>query len=523
MDGLRQLEPAAAPTLPRRLRVSDVLAFPALEGATVYAGANGLERPLVRLNVMQVPTARFARRNELILIATSAFDEPQLDLAALVAELAGHGVAALAAHTSTLERLGEAGRAAAEEHALPLIALPAGARLSTLLTAVLETLVASQAAHLRMVAAARDRLVDVLLSGGDLQRLAAALGDIVGDCVAILDEGGAVLAISAEEDQAEAAEAARAWLEGDTIAPAETGSGWLLWPIVAGGARLGCVAARPSGAGEGVALAAVQNGARTAAFAIMHELEEAAAVSRLNERFVRDLLVGHLSAEVAHERARALGWDPATPYRLLLLRDGGVEDGADVGEAVRGRAPDALVVRHDDDRWVALLPTAGGEEAEEALVADLVDSLDGVRAGVSAQCEEIAAAPFAYGQAREALRSCETFGFRTAWRAFAPQSPLRMLAHVPPAELAAFADDTLAPLDAVEPEQRQILTETLALLVDTGLNVADTARRGGWHYNTVRYRVGRLTDLLGPFMEDGERLDALMLALLLRRELSAAG
>jgi purine catabolism regulator len=506
-----------APSLGGRLRIEDVLAFPALRGARVVAGEAGLSRPIVRVNVMQVPTADFARADELILAATSAFDA-LADPAALIGALAERRVAALAAHGPTLRKLDPAGVAAAQDWSLPLVELPAATHLNRLLTDLLETLVSSQATHLRLAGAVRDELVEVVISGADLRRLVGAIAGLAGGSVAIVDGEGELLAVSDDADADAARKVASVWLGEGWSAPADGGDGWIVWPIVAAGARLGCVAARLRAPYEPVMLAAVQSGAQSAAFAILHRLEEASAVTRLTEQFVRDLLVGALDPVAARNRASAVGWDSRAPYRVLLARTSSGLD--EVLAAARRVSSAGLVMSYNGD-GLLLSPAAGDAEDLVLRSADaLAAQSDDVRVGVSARHTEIAQLPLAYAQAREALTCAERFHRRARWREFDPRSPLRMLSQLPVEPLRRFARDTLAPLDELDRDQAAALVATLRLLIETGLNVAETARRGDWHYNTVRYRVARLSELLGPFMEDGARLESLTLALLLRGELT---
>jgi purine catabolism regulator len=276
--------------------------------------------------------------------------------------------------------------------------------------------------------------------------------------------------------------------------------------VLAGPERLGALVARPPRDRDSLVFPALQHGATNAALQILHEREAVAADARLREGFFRDLLQGSLEAEAAERRAAAIGL-ASDGYRIVLAS--GVPIDADrIAELAGG----ALVVDHGG----ASLAVVADEG--DALAA-LEPALAGAHTGVSAAHAGLDALPDALAEADEALTAARQFDRHVPVRRFEDLGPLRMLAHVPAGELDSFHNDVLGPLDSLGDDVRENLLATLELLLDTGLNVAETARRGGWHYNTVRYRVARLTELLGPFVDDGARLESLSLALLVRAEL----
>ncbi|HEX4807052.1 MAG TPA: helix-turn-helix domain-containing protein, partial [Conexibacter sp.] len=199
--------------------------------------------------------------------------------------------------------------------------------------------------------------------------------------------------------------------------------------------------------------------------------------------------------------------------RLLARSEGNplfVEELLAAGRDGRGELPptlrDALMLRVEAlsrDAQELLRVVAAGQRVDHEVLREA--------AGLESR-----ALRDALREAEAALRGVRRFGGGAEIGRYAPQDPLQVLAAVPGRELERFAADQLAPLRELDAESAGVLLRTLEALLASGLNVAETARTGGWHYNTVRYRVRRLTELLGDFMEDGARCQSLALALLLR-------
>ncbi|WP_345677946.1 helix-turn-helix domain-containing protein [Yinghuangia aomiensis] len=132
--------------------------------------------------------------------------------------------------------------------------------------------------------------------------------------------------------------------------------------------------------------------------------------------------------------------------------------------------------------------------------------------GISRPVRGLAGLPEAYDQARRAVAAGRRLQGPGAVTDFDRLGVFRLLSLLPPdGELERFADEVLGalarPLDAEAADLRR----TLQVLLETNLNVAETSRRLYVHYNTLRYRIGKLERLVGPFTQDSRlRLDLLI-------------
>jgi purine catabolism regulator len=114
----------------------------------------------------------------------------------------------------------------------------------------------------------------------------------------------------------------------------------------------------------------------------------------------------------------------------------------------------------------------------------------------------------AYSQARKAVAVGRRVHGHGSVSHFDSLGVHRLLSLVPDTgELKAFANEVLSELAADNVEAAD-LRATLQTLLDTNLNVAETARLLHFHYNTLRYRIGKLERIVGPFTTDPHlRLD----------------
>lgn len=309
-------------------------------------------------------------------------------------------------------------------------------------------------------------------------------------------------------------------------------------PIMAGDQRHGWLVAvnrhGPMLVGAGVVLE------QAAIIAALSEIRHA-AVHSVELRFQGDLVRRLVGGSVRHtERVlaytRSFGWRLDGPVVVLVTATETVDSGSDPTRAldVLDRLADGWRAAVDAEvagaavaglstEIVTVLPLDGRTPEEiSGLVAAVTARVNGrlrrvgrlLGTGIGRPAEALTALGEAYQQAQRALVVGQEIHGGHAVTHFDQLGVFRLLSLIPDStELRSYVDEVLGPLAESADADSTDLRETLRVLLETNLNVAESARRLHFHYNTMRYRIGKLERLLGPFTTDPTLRLNLLLAL----------
>jgi len=526
-----RLRLASTGTLTYGLPVREVLGVSTLADAELVAGAAGLDRVVQRLNVMEVPDVlAWVKPNELLLTTGYPLRNRPAALGHLVTGLNERDVAALAVKPGAyLDELPAEMIAQADRLGFPLIQLPEHVGFDDILNQVLTDILNRQAAILARTEEVHRALVQIVLCGGGLREVTEELAALLGGAVLTLDGEQRVLARAGDPRDLRSLED---WLDG-LPAPGLHGDR-LAVPVAAGGLEHGLIAAYcPGGDLSETEVGILERAATVAALVITKQQAVAAVESKYRADFLRDVLAGRAGdGSRVMTRCAGFGWDMDRPVAVVVasldLDSGGVDTAA--GAAGAGSADDEAA-KLAQERFAAAWTAAVRRRDRSAAVAsfaheivaivglpaigDLQDLVNGLvrevssreslvfSTGVSRPVKTPGKLPDAYDQAVKAVRVGRQMHGPGATAHFDSLGVYRLLSLVEDtAELHSFVRETLGELADDSDQESADLRRTLQVLLETNLNVAETARRLHFHYNTLRYRIGKLERLLGPFTED---------------------
>jgi len=513
------------------IALGELLKIPTLAHARVVGGHDGLRRPVRGVNVMEVPDILdWVKPDELLLTTAYPLRDDPVALDALIPRLAERGLAGIALKPGRyIKAIPASMIEAADRHGFALIELPPEASFNEIINSVLTVILDVQAVRLQRSAAIHDRFTSIALSGGGLRQIAEALADLVGRPVAIVDADDIV--------QWRTSDAAPGGESGLAAGSTGHGGGAIVQPIQVGAERYGAILVAGDEAALGPdRLEAIEYAATVAALRQVQTRAVAEADRRFQAVCLEELITGHVADRtVLMERAAAFAWDLTTPRAVLL---------ADV-EAIAGRpfsalagTPEEGALRHrlaeaaraslgpgsiiwERSREIGALVSAGHSGLREigaALQAEASRHLPGivVSVGIGRAAPDPLELHRSFGEARRALsigRWAHGPGEVTAFDGLGLD---RLLVAVPESEAAAFCADLLGRLEAHDAARGTALVTTLETFLATR-NAALASRQLYLHYNTLKNRLAKIEEIIGPFLDDPDRCLSLALALRLRR------
>ncbi|MER7073719.1 helix-turn-helix domain-containing protein [Terrabacter sp. NPDC000476] len=439
--------------------------------------------------------------------------------------------------------------AAAGPVALPVIEIPLD-RIAAFTTEVLSAILDHQTATLRRLEDADRALVQIVLAGGSLDDLCEQVVGFLDGAAMVTTTDGRVIARAGSARELAHAEGldcfdrtGRLLTEAEPTGPRPDGpnANRAAVRIVAGHLDHGLLVAFCSQrrlTTDDVRL--LERAATVAALAITKDSAVSAVESKYRAEFLRDALAGRAGTPVdAVAHASSLGWDIDRPLVVVVAEtdeddDRSTRDAEEVrflqqrfarawthAVAVRDAASPVMGFSRE---VVALIGVPEGSDTDQVMriVGEYVRVVRGdggggrrsFSAGVSRPIGSVADLPQAYDEALSAVTVGRQMHGDGALTHVDGLGIYRLLALIPDGtDLRRFVHESLRELATDDSPEYAGLRQTLGILIDTNMNVAETARLLFFHYNTLRYRIGKLEKILGPFTTDPDLRLTLALAL----------
>ena len=370
--------------------------------------------------------------------------------------------------------------------------------------------ISAHSAAVERAAAEHERLSAVLLNGGGLTEVAAAVVDVLGGSLLVVDPAGRLL-VSAGPEVADATAVADGALPRSRGRRARTsrtpdGRPVVVAPVFAGGDVLGAVVCVGRDLDD-AEVRILERAAVVTALLLLQERSIAEAEHRLRGELFDDLFaVPQRDLEGLHRRALHLGLDLASPYSLVVVRLADPAKAATAWRAARAaHGPAGTSGQHRGDLvlLVAAADAAAAGRRVSAQISDAVGSLVTVGvAGPGAGAEELAELY------REASRCCDVLVSLGRAGEVAGRDELGvyglLLSAAGQAELDRFVARTVGPLVDYDRERGSELVRTLLAFYGAGGSLTRTAQELFVHVNTLYQRLERITQLLGDGWRSGD-------------------
>lgn len=370
-----------------------------------------------------------------------------------------------------------------------------------------------QAAGVERAAAAHDRFADLVLHGGGVDDITAALTELLGGWVAHVDTDGRVQHSSGRVPrEARLRDAVGAAKPDDRLQ--QVGETWVV-SVQAADRDLGALVLGELGDLDSADRRTIERAAVVTSLVLLIQLNRAEAQQQLRTDLVADLLGGHADPADLTKVAHAQGIDLDRPTVVLVGIPASTATRNSMTMAANSAIDHAAIVGEHSGRVVAVVN--GDDPALLARrFADRMTRHFKLTVGGAGPITGAAAVPGAYDEASRAADALLSLGRPGEGAAVADLGFAGLVVAKEPA-IGDFVRGSLGALTDYDAARGTELVKTLQHYFAAGQSPRHTATTLHVHVNTVTQRLDRIGQLLGSDWQRPDQSLELQLALRLRQ------
>jgi len=519
--------------------VRDVLNMPELKDARILAGGNGLNCRVSNVNVMEAPDiVRWLHGGEFLLTSAYAFRDDPREMLPLLRQMKDAGVSALGIKLKRfIEDLPGEFLLLADELSLPVLELPSHLAFGDVIFPILSKIVDESVGDVRFSEAILRSFYTLMASGGNIHQILYTIRSFLREDVAYLDvKTGERHVCSSQGDFEDKMHSSSVQdIIRTCFSEAVVLSGKVYGYIVVAGNREEEVDRQ-----WGIVL---EHAKSAVLVCTQREMVAKEIERRYRDEFVQDLLFRNIRFErELWARAARFDWDFSGPFQVVVVDIddykfclGDPEDNpvcfnlderrnqvVDLAVNIMRSHYPKIPYTTMTDMVVFLTPLRDdGGKGREPLdrVLPKVRSTIGERTGFSvtigigAPKESCFLCHESYEEAKEAISTIRPLlgGDREVhWSRMGMYAVLAKVSDLPESE--RFYREQLAPLLDLKGDHREDMMSTLRALIQNNWSLRKTASNLSIHYNTLRYRLDKIQELMKSDINSGEERLSVALA-----------
>ena len=375
-------------------------------------------------------------------------------------------------------------------------------------------LVRRHTAGVERAAAAHDRFAALVLEGGGVEDITAALADLLGGWVVLMGDDDEVLSVSGGEPDAgnlATSPAVRETMRTGRLA--RDGRTWAIG-VQASHSQMGVLVLGGIDELDDADQRTLERAAVVSALVLLFERAAADAEQRVRTDLVSDLITGRGDTSSLHTRARANGVDPTRPHVVLVAAGDADTPRRSLLMSAHAAAGTGSIVGEHDGHVVALVPSEDAQASACELARRLrrVGTVTVGGAGPVTSAEQV---PAAWAEAARTTSALHALGMHGRGASAEHLGFAGLVVGSAP-DVRGYVRRHLGPLLDYDERRGSELVKTLAAYFDSGTSPRHAAAALHVHVNTVSQRLERITSLLGPQWQQPRQSLELQLALQLR-------